>query len=271
MSTLLDPELVRLRRLIVGLLALFSILLMGVVAVSDIYLKDWEHDVILVRLSERRLRFGVSFGLDIESFQLFADGELDSARHTRARNRIVSMVTRLDESRFMLMEAASHDSRFTMLPIVEYKGGNLSLSPANEWTAVMDLSLQGLMTREFPLEVFNSSATLTGERLAMREKLVSIQEYVRNNLATVIAPALRAASARYDAHAVKSVNFIETLLFLTMAAAMAPLLLSVVFAYGPAMVRNERESAMCREVASTAATTHASLRTPTAQAGASRP
>lgn len=246
MNTLLDPELVRLRRLIVGLLALFSLLLVGVVAVSDIFLKKWERDVVLVRLSERRLRFGATFGLDVESFQLYADGELDAPRLARARNRILSMVTRLDESRFMLMEAASHDSRFTMLPIKELKGGNLSLSPANEWTAVMDLSLQALMVREFPLEVFNASAILSGERLAMREKLMSIQAYVRNNLATIIVPALRAASARYDRNAVQSVEFVEALLFVVTAAAMVPMLLSVVFAYAPAMIRNERACAGTR-------------------------
>lgn len=247
MNTGLDPELLRLQRLIAGLLLLFTVLLLGVVAVSDIFLRAWYEDVSHVRLSERRIAYAATIGIDTATLHFQANGLRSHEAAAFARQRLEAVTHSLEATRYALMRTASKRSMADMLPIREWVGGEMVASPANQWTATIDLATRAEMLRLYPEELFITSAAQVGTLRSLYEEMIASAQYVEQNLLTVIVPALRASSAVYDEEAEESIQFVEILLVVVTGVAMAPLILSVVFAYGPAMVRNEGERRTCRQ------------------------
>lgn len=239
MNAGLDPELLRLQRLIAGLLLLFTALLLGVVAVSDVFLRAWYEDVSHVRLSERRIAYAATIGIDTDTLHFEANGLRSADAAAFARRRLLTVTHSLEDTRYALMRTASQQSMTEMLPIREWVGGQLLPSPANQWTATIDLATRAEMLRLYPAQIFNVSQSHVGSLRPIYEEMLASSEYIEHNLLDVIVPALRDSSAIYDKEAQDAIQFVELLLYVATGLAMVPLLLSVVFAYGPAIMRNE--------------------------------
>lgn len=244
MNAGLDPELLRLQRLIAGLLLLFTALLLGVVAVSDVFLRAWYEDVSHVRLSERRIAYAATIGIDTDTLHFEANGLRSADAAAFARHRLLTVTHSLEDTRYALMRTASQQSMTEMLPIREWVGGQLLPSPANQWTATIDLATRAEMLRLYPAQIFNVSQSHAGSQRPIYEEMLASSEYIEHNLLDVIVPALRDSSAIYDKEAQDAIQFVELLLYIATGLAMVPLILSVVFAYGPAMMRNEGNDAL---------------------------
>lgn len=221
-----------------GLLVLFSALVLGVVAVTDVFLKDWFSNLELVRYSERRLFFAATVGLDTVTLQLHAQKLASNASFTLARGRLPRAAKQGLDNHYFLMDHASTESKATLIPIREMVNGALVDNPVNRWTALIDFTSRALLVYGYPTASFNYSDTSVTQ--SYRDEMRNSLAYVKENGLDVVIPALSLASNQFDERTRSSVDGVELALIASTLAALVPLVLSILLCFGPEIIQSER-------------------------------